>query len=155
MKIEKVEIIEIEDIKVEVPSKVFFNPSIGIKVERDTLLDIYKIELNTDFTRIDFIYQAPDKYINGGWIEMDPNSFIRPASSSTIYKMVKAINISIAPIKTYFKKSGQIHVFTLIFPPLPSDVTVIDIIEKEGLGTYFNFYNVQLEKNATTIIHVN
>jgi hypothetical protein len=53
------------------------------------------------------------------------------------------------------KKSGQIHLYTLLFPPLPSDVKVIDIIEKEGIGTYFNFYQVQLAKNDTTIIHVN
>ncbi len=155
MKVEKVEIVEIEDFKVQAARNVFFNPLIGIKTETETLLDIYKIELNEDFTRIDFIYEAPSKYVNGGWIQMEPTTFLRPAGSSTMYKMIQAVNISLTPLKTHFKKSGQIHLYTLLFPPLPSDVKVIDIIEKEGIGTYFNFYQVQLVKNDTTIIHVN
>ena len=103
MKVEKVEIVEIEDIKVQAARNVFFKPLIGIKTETETLLDIYKIELNEDFTRIDFIYEAPSKYVNGGWIQMEPTTFLRPAGSTTVYKMVKAVNISLTPLKTHFK----------------------------------------------------
>jgi hypothetical protein len=66
-------------------NKVLFNPTISIKTVRQTLLSIYKIELNEDFTRIDFIYQAPSYCINGGWIQMERNAFIRPSDSTTNY----------------------------------------------------------------------
>ena len=66
-------------------NKVLLNTTIGIKSVSQTLLSIYKIELNEDFARIDFIYQAPSYYVNGGWIQMERNAFIRPSDSTTNY----------------------------------------------------------------------
>lgn len=117
-------------------------------------MGIEKISLDADFTRIDFVYIAPKKYINGGWIQIDPQCFIRPIGSETRYKMVQAINIPIAPAKYHFQSKGQIHHFTLLFPPLPKSVKQIDIIEKLAEGTFFNFFSVALQHNAPTLIRI-
>lgn len=120
----------------------------------DDNLGIEKISLDDDFTRIDFVYIAPKMYANGGWIQMDANTFIRPIGSDTRYKMIQSINIPITPSKYYFKGCGQVHHFTLLFPPLPKNVNQIDIIEKLGEGTYFNFFRVALQHNQPTLIRI-
>ena len=105
-------------------------------------LSIRSIELTDAYTRIDFYYKAPDYYVNGGWIQMHPLSFIRPAGSNMRYSLFKAVNIPLAPDKLYFKRCGQHHSYTLYFPALPKDTKTIDIIEREAPGTFFNFYNI-------------
>ncbi len=110
---------------------------------------IASIELSDEYTRIDFIYRASHRYINGGWIQMDRNAYISPVGSSTKYKLIQAINIPIAPIKHYFNREGEFHTYTLIFPALPANTEKIDIIEKEAPGTYFNFYGVDFSKWMT------
>ena len=100
------------------------------------------IELTEEFTRIDFIYKSPSYYINGGWVQIEANTFIRPCGSQKRYTLVKALHIPIAPIKHYFSRSGEFLRYTLLFPALPKNTTKIDIIEKEAPGTFFNFYNI-------------
>ena len=100
------------------------------------------IECTDEYTRIDFIYKAPCYYINGGWVQLESNSFIRPVGSETKYKLIQAINIPIAPTKHYFNRCGEYLRYTLLFPALPKNTRKIDIIEKEAPGTFFNFYNI-------------
>lgn len=100
------------------------------------------IEMTEEFTRIDFIYKAPSCYINGGWIQIDARTYIRPCGTSKRYTLIQAKNIPIAPTKHYFRRSGEFLRYTLLFPALPKNTTKIDIIEKEAPGTYFNFYNI-------------
>lgn len=124
----------------------FFNPN-GM----DHSLDhrIKAIEMTDDYTRIDFIYRSSMIWDNGGWIQMDKDAYIQPVGSVRRYRLVKAVNIPIAPIKHYFKRKGEYHTYTLIFPPLPEGTSKIHIIEKEAPGNYFNFYNVDYSKWMT------
>ena len=110
------------------------------------------IECTDEYTRIDFIYKAPCYYINGGWVQLESNSFIRPVGSETKYKLIQAINIPIAPTKHYFNRCGEYLRYTLLFPALPKNTRKIDIIEKEAPGTFFNFYNIDFS-NWMTIPH--
>jgi len=142
----------LEEVLTESESFVFENPiSKNIPNEH---LGIEKVSLDDDFTRIDFVYIAPKKYCNGGWIQMDSECYIRPIGSEIRYKMVTAINIPLAPSKYYFKRTGQVHHFTLLFPVVPKSVKHIDIIERLAEGTYFNFFRVALQHNAPTSIRV-
>ena len=116
---------------------------LNMKAAQQPKLGIASIELTEAYTRIDFNYTAPDYYVNGGWIQMHPQAYIRPVGTNTTYTLVKTINIKLNPSKTYFKHCGQRHTFTLFFPALPEGTEAIDIIEKEAPGTYFNFYNIR------------
>ncbi len=100
------------------------------------------IEISDRYTRIDFIYRSSNIYINGGWIHIDSNSYISPVGSDVKYKLLKAIGIPYAPMKHYFKRKGETHCYTLLFPALPKDTKQIDIIENLAPGTFFNFFNV-------------
>jgi hypothetical protein len=103
---------------------------------------IKAIEATSEYTRIDFIYKASMVYIKGGWIQMERDAYIQPIGSTQKYRLVKAIGIPITPLKHYFKRQGEYHTYTLIFPALPKNTKKIDIIEKSAPGTYFNFYNL-------------
>ena len=87
-------------------------------------------------------------------IQMHSSCFIRPSFSKMKYPLVRAINIPIAPTKYYFKSCGQVHHFTLIFPALSKSVKLIDIIEKQEQGTYFNFFRVELKHEEPTLLRI-
>lgn len=128
--------------KTETKKKRWLNP----EADYSDKICVKSIELTDAYTRIDFWYKAPDYYANGGWIQIDPLSYIRPSGSNTRYSLFKAINIPLAPKKFFFKRCGQQHSYTLYFPALPKDTKTIDIIEREVDGTYFNFYGVNYSK---------
>ncbi len=126
------------NLKIDSPVRLYNPEGMDYKIN----LRVKSIEATSEYTRIDFIYKSSIIYENGGWIEMDADSYIQPIGSSTRYKLVKAIGIPLAPLKHYFKRKGEYYTYTLIFPALPKDTKAIDIIEKLAPGTYFNFYNV-------------
>ena len=115
-------------------------------------LRLASIETSDECTRIDFIYRAPDHYYNGGWIQMEGTAYISPVGSGTKYRLVQAINIPITPLKHYFKRKGEFHTYTLIYPGLPKSTRKIHIIERIAPGNYFNFFNVDYA-NWLTIAH--
>ena len=120
-------------------SVVLYNP---VGTNYKTSHAIKCIECTDEYTRIDFVYKAPSYYINGGWVQLESNSFIRPVGSETKYALIQAIHIPIAPTKHYFNRCGEYLRYTLLFPALPKNTRKIDIIEREAPGTYFNFYNI-------------
>ena len=142
----------LEEVLKQTESYVFKNP-ISQHTPNEHM-GIEKISLDDDFTRVDFVYIAPKKYINGGWITIDSGYFIRPIGSEVRYKLIRAINIPLAPSKYYFKSKGQVHQFTLLFPALPKNVKHIDIIERLAEGTYFNFFKVALQHQEPTLIRI-
>ena len=120
-----------------------FNPSV---YDRNTSAKIQTIDLNEEYTRIEFKYTSSQEYINGGWIKMERNSFIRDTLSKRTYPLLFALNIPIAPEKFHFRRKGQVHYYTLVFPALPKSTKAIDIIEKEAPGNYFNYYNIEYQR---------
>ena len=113
---------------------------------------VKSIELGDEFTLVEFQYRSSYKYLNGGWIQIHKDSFIRDCKTKGKYPLLLALNIPIAPEKFYFKRSGQLHRYTLVFPALPKSTESIDIIEKEAPGTYFNFYDQEFS-NWMTVEH--
>jgi len=107
------------------------------------------IEITDDYTRIDFIYRSSMIYDKGGWIQMERVAYISPIDSTMKYKLIRAIGIPIAPLKHHFKRKGEFHTYSLLFPALPTSTTKINIIEKEAPGTYFNFYGIDFAKWMT------
>jgi S1-C subfamily serine protease len=108
--------------------------------------DVLKIEKNKSNTIIYFKYTAPSNYINGGWVCVGNNFFIRDINTRTTYKLIKANNIPICPNKHNFQYKDQELEFNLVFEALPPSVDRIDIIEDET-NHGFNFFGVNLITN--------
>lgn len=132
---------------------VILNPI--VTYSESDLIEVMRISEEDDLTRIDFLYEAPRKYKNGGWVSMQKTCFIRPVGTKSKLTLVKACNIALAPNKHFFKKCGELLAYTLYFPKLPEGVKQIDIIEHEGEGgEWFNFYGVELKRVHRSLIFV-
>ena len=117
----------------------------------DSSCKILNIESDSQQVRIDFRYT--NCHGNGGWARISSDCFIRPAGTESSFILLEAENIPLAPEKVSFQKVGDVLFYTLIFPPLPKNVTEIDIIEDEDDNNAFNFYEVPLiikHTNMTT-----
>ncbi len=133
--------------------RIAMHPRIGRQT--GTTAEVLRIQADAECTRIDFIVRASRKYINGGWVCMDRNAFIRPAGTGERMLLLQAVNIPVAPAKHYFRDLKDMLCYTLIFPPLPKSVLAIDIIEAEGPGgNWFNFYGVSMTKVRSQVIAV-
>lgn len=144
----EIKIQKLQEVIRETETKIvkLYNPS-----AIDHRLDhrVKSIELTENYTRIDFLYRSSKVYDNGGWITIERDTYISPVGSDIKYKLVKAIGIPYAPLKHYFKRQGEFHCYTLIFPVLPKNTKCIDIIEKLAPGNYFNFFDVYFSEWTT------
>jgi hypothetical protein len=138
---------EVEIVKMN-ETVINLNTASQIKIYNPEGMDFKKqlrikcLESTEEYTRIDFVIRSSMIWDNGGWIQMERNAYIQPKGSNQKYRLIKAIGIPIAPTKHFFKRQGEYHTYTLIFPALPKNTDCIDIIEKLETGTFFNFYNI-------------
>ena len=107
---------------------------------------LLRINLFPEFTKIDFGYITTDKYNNGGWIKISPDTFIENVETKERYTMTNAVGITIAPAKRNFESNKDWQYFSLYFTPIKQKDTLINVIEKiKGNKNDFNYYNIQLK----------
>ena len=134
-------------------------------------LQLLRITVTNLETKIDFGYQATDYYINGGWIKIDPKTFIQPKGTNRKFILTNATNIPYGPEKLHFNSSIEWRYFSLHFPSIleahdsknsfmkynigQNTIKAIDLIENEmGNNNDFNFYNIRLdEENKKSVIY--
>jgi hypothetical protein len=135
--------------------KPVYNPN--VEYQDNSSIDVMRITQEAELTRIDFVHRASPIRINGGWVRIEPETFIRPVNTNMRLTMVQAVNIPLAPAMHWYKNNRECLYYTLFFPRLPDDVVAIDIIEREVARphNFFNLYAVSLERIATEIIIVN
>lgn len=138
-----------DSLPVSKSQNVFNNPIADYVTQNQ--IGIEQITVTATLTRIDLVYIAPRYYQNGGWIQINPECYLRPFGTNERYQLVEAHNIPYAPGKYYFKSPGQVHRFSLLFPALPKNVKKLDLIEKLGDATSFNFFRVGLQINTPTL----
>jgi hypothetical protein len=129
--------------KLKNKSLVFHYNTIG---HGRTTPKLLRIQLSPAFTKIDFGYITNSIYINGGWIKMAPTTFIENNVSKERYVLTKAEGIPLAPTKHNFQSKKDWRYFSLYFPPIPQENSVINIIEKvNGTPNDFNYYGIELQ----------
>lgn len=109
-------------------------------------IQLLRITLTNIETKIDFGYQANDYYIKGGWIKINPKTYIKPSNGIQKLILTNATNIPYGPEKLHFNSTIEWRYFSLIFPPINPETIFFDLIEKEnGTKNDFNFYGVRLD----------
>lgn len=107
---------------------------------------LLRISLSPELTKIDFGYTTTDKYDNGGWIKISPDTFIENSQTKKRYTMTNATGITIAPALRNFESKKDWQYFSLFFPPIPQKDCVLNIIEVEnGTPNDFNYYDIELK----------
>ena len=102
-------------------------------------------------TLIHCSYVSKEMYVNGGWVNIHPTTFLQSDSGACI-SMIDAQFIPLAPQKHYFTRCGQLKQFTLLFPKIPTDWQSFDLIEKTNIGNGFVVKHIPV--NDSGIYHV-
>ncbi len=124
--------------------KLVFNLNVLGHGESNPIL--LRVNLFPEITKIDFGYITTDKYINGGWIKISPDTYIENVVTKERYVMTKAIGITVAPVLRNFESKKDWQYFSLFFPPIKQKDALINIIEVlNGNKNDFNYYNVELK----------
>ena len=108
-------------------------------------VQLLRIILDPQQTRVDFGYQATSHYIRGGWVRMSNETYIRVQPDGQKLKITGSENIPKGKTKHEFTTTKDWLYFSLYFPAIPFKTSIIDLIEKENSdGTDFNFHDIQL-----------
>ena len=106
------------------------------------------------YTYLHCVYAAKNKYIDGGWINIWPTTYLSGSGKFLDdLEMIQAVNIPVAPNKFHFAQQGQVKRFTLIFPAIPKDWTefcLIELVNDKNTG----FKSRKIRRNATGIYNV-
>jgi len=135
-------------IEKEIAIRLIYNPK--VLQNSEPITKIVKILSSSKHTRIDIV-TAPNtiKYNRNWWVNIHKEIYIRPISTNIKLSLLEVINLPLAPKKHYFKSSNELIAFTLVFPALPKDVRMFDIIESNlpdtKTSSWLNFYGVSLE----------
>jgi len=85
-------------------------------------------------------YVSKTKYINGGWVNIHPTTFL--VREDETLPLLHAENIPMAPGMHMFKRPGEIKHFTLIFPAIPKEWKAFSFIEECSSGGGFVVRNM-------------
>lgn len=118
----------------------------GYEKRSNNAILINKIEVNDNATIIYLTHTAPSEYINGGWVSIDPNVFLRENSSGRKLKLIKAEGIPLSPDKFQYSSAGQKLSFRLYFPRIEFSGNNVDLIECERDESCFNFYKIGTDR---------
>ena len=118
-----------------------------IKSKRAELenLQLLRVEINSQFTKIDFGYTSTDYYERGGWVHINKKTFVFVDGLKKEYALLKAEHIPFAPNQLSFKTSNDWLYFSLYFEAIPFNAKSIDVLENAENKNSFNFYKIQLE----------
>ena len=119
----------------------------SIKSKRAELenLQLLRVEISSQLTKIDFGYTSTDYYERGGWVHINKKTFVCVEGIEKEYALLKAENIPFAPNQLSFKTSNDWLYFSLYFEAIPFSAKSIDLVENADKKNSFNFYKIPLE----------
>ena len=124
-------------------NRVIFSPHYLSKEVEE--IEISKIETTNEYTIVSFVYKAPSKFGNEGWIRLSKDIYLKETNGDRKYYLLKAIGIPLAPDKYYTKELGSIIYFSAYFDRIANNINQFDIIEcPDSKAGCFNFYGVNI-----------
>jgi hypothetical protein len=99
-----------------------------IKIDIETIKKLKESFLEDGQTVVHCNYVAKRKYINGGWVNIYPTTYL--VNNNTKLQMLHAENIPVAPKSYVFKNAGELKQFTLFFPVIPKDWEEFSMVEQ-------------------------
>jgi hypothetical protein len=75
-------------------------------------------------------FTSQPKYIDGGWLNIFPTTYLVNRETVKKLQMEFALDIPVAPKYHFFRRVSEQIRFTLIFPKLPADSQTFTLIEE-------------------------
>lgn len=109
-------------------------------------------EQENKFTLVHCTYVSKPLYINGGWVNIWPTTYLVNSATDEMLVLQHALDVPLAPERFYFKKHGECKRFTLVFPAVPEHWESFHI--KEKCGAKYGFTVNNLQRNSTGVYRV-
>lgn len=110
------------------PNKKSPNQTDSVEISISTLKKIYESFQEDGQTIVHCSYVSKRKYVNGGWVNIYPTTFLMYYDE--MLPLLHAENIPLGPGKHMFNKPGELKQFTLIFPPVPNGWEYFNLVEE-------------------------
>ncbi len=75
-------------------------------------------------------FTSQPEYIDGGWLNIFPTTYLVNWETGKKVRMEFALDIPVAPKCHFFRRVNEQIRFTLIFPKLPADSQTFTLIEE-------------------------
>lgn len=123
-----------------------------VEISKSTISRL-KLEAQPDgHTIVHCNYVSKHKYINGGWVNIFPTTYL--FHEGIYLQLQHAEQIPVAPQKHYFLSPGTIKTFTLFFPIVPKAWTKFDLIEKTNTGDGFIYRDITRNESGVYNISI-
>jgi hypothetical protein len=96
-------------------------------------------------------YISKTYYQNGGWVNIDEDTYLENAHTLERIDLTHAIGIPLSPRRHFFKNGGELKQFVLLFPPIPKFWKTFHLVERAGAGS---FRVRDIERNSSGIYHI-
>jgi hypothetical protein len=103
-------------------------------------------------TTIHCKYVAKKQYINGGWVNIYPTTYLWNRDTDEKLQLEFALDIPVAPKCYFFKQAGDIKTFSLIFPKVPPSWRSFTLVEKTPKECGFVVYDIP--RNSSGVYRV-
>jgi hypothetical protein len=91
---------------------------------------IDKVLSETNRTFIHCTFTSQPEYVDGGWLNIIPTTYLVNRETEKKLRMEFALDIPVAPKCQFFRRVNEQIRFTLIFPKLPADWQTFTLIEE-------------------------
>ena len=126
------------EIKKDSTEKKIISP-VFVDKQYSTTTDITSIEITPEHTIINM--RTINTHAQDGWCNIDIWTYITAGKKK--YRIISSKGIPRKPKKYYFNSVGEILEFSLIFPSIPQDVDMINLIE--GPKSEWQFFGIHLK----------
>ena len=126
------------EIKKDSTEKKIISP-VFVDKQYSTTTDITSIEITPEHTIINM--RTINTHAQDGWCNIDIWTYITAGKKK--YRIISSKGIPRKPKKYYFNSVGEILEFSLIFPSIPQDVDMINLID--GPKSEWQFFGIHLK----------
>lgn len=106
-------------------------------------ISLSEIERTQEYTIIRGIY---DNGATPGWVNIGNTTYIKDCRTGKEFNIIKTEGLPMSPDK-YTTQSNEKVKFAFYFPPIESDIEMIDMIEEENSDQSFNIYGIALKED--------
>jgi hypothetical protein len=96
-------------------------------------------------------YTSKYGFENGGWVNIDGDTYLENADTFEQLELLNAIGIPLSPFRHYFKNAGELKQFMLIFPRIPKYWKSFHLVERAGAGS---FRVRDIQRNDSGVYHI-
>jgi len=100
----------------------------------------------TGRTFIHCTFTSQPEYIDGGWLNIIPTTYLVNRETGKKLQMEFALEIPVAPKCHFFRKVNEQIRITLIFPKRPADCQTFTLIEESEREKYLVKFDIKRNK---------